>query len=429
MKWTTALFALILCIFISGCEHDIQLSALRQSQWYKKQLEIVNAPKKTFLEPARSLWCGKIVAVQDRILTLMPFKKLSGFSNVKNASLDLWVAEDDMTNFSEGTWIVARTERSLKNQYFVKEYRLLPQTGSVPQKFVSAYEKVLLDAIEHNWHLNVEVLDKGRTLKISNGVPQMTKFYEPKFMNGYTSTRTRDGVFFSGSKFEYIVMDTKGILFDRIRLQNTPGGMVWEKDENDLWHVFRCGYDFDPQAFYEITGESPAITRMIRFPWIRESVGTIAKHPSTIARRDELQKAFDKAGIPGKWEIGDFGSMIFYSDCREFELDISCFFHNGPFKMSGPNPSGFIFSLSASCRGAAPIPIYSHPAICDCPVFYYWKTTCGPGYLAWGNGDNMIWHTWNFEFGDELSNHPEVLAKILQTIQSLPPWLLPNPKK
>ena len=97
-------------------------------------------------------------------------------------------------------------------------------------------------------------------------------------------------------------MDTKGILFDRIRLQNTPGGMVWEKDENDLWHVFRCGYDFDPQAFYEITGESPAITRMIQFPWIRESVGTIAKHPSTIARRDELQKAFDKAGIPGKWE-------------------------------------------------------------------------------------------------------------------------------
>lgn len=48
MKWTTALFALILCIFISGCEHDIQLSALRQSQWYKKQLEIVNAPKKLF---------------------------------------------------------------------------------------------------------------------------------------------------------------------------------------------------------------------------------------------------------------------------------------------------------------------------------------------------------------------------------------------
>lgn len=431
MRLSAYIFLLSLsCLFLSGCDDDLPLSTICQSQWYKKQIEVVRAPKKNFLDPERSLWCGKIVSVHNGIVTLKPFRKLAGFSNVKNDSLVLWFADNDTANLSAGTWLVTRTERSWKDQYFVQEYRSLTQGNSVPEKFAAIYKKIMLAAIEHDWHLKVEVLEKEKMLKITNGTPKTTKFYASKFINGYTSTRTRDDVFFSGNVFEYIIRDTKGITFDRIRLQNTPGGMVWEKDENDLWHIFRCGYDFNSEAFQEITGEYPTVSmsKMIRFPLMSESSGFIAMHSSTKAQREALQNAFDKSGIPGEWKIGNLGSMIFYSDCREFELDMPWIFHDKAVKVSGPHPSGFIFSLSTPHSGAAAITCYSHPPVCDCPSFYYWKTIRGPGYIAWNRGDNMVWHTWNFEFGDQLSNHPEVLAKILKTIQSLPAWTLPKSK-
>ena len=44
--------------------------------------------------------------------------------------------------------------------------------------------------------------------------------------------------------------------------------------------------------------------------------------PATRNRRDELQKAFDQAGIAGEWRIGDMGSMIFLAKCRDYELDL-----------------------------------------------------------------------------------------------------------
>ena len=102
---------------------------------------------------------------------------------------------------------------------------------------------------------------------------------------------------------------------------------------------------------------------MFRFRESRIS-STLVLNPSIYARRDELQKAFDEAGIPGKWEIGYAGSMIFDSDCRNFELNMPYYSDDGVIVVTGPNPSGFIFSLSPPRKGSASIPVYSHPESC-----------------------------------------------------------------
>lgn len=177
---------------------------------------------------------------------------------------------------------------------------------------------------------------------------------------------------------------------------------------NEQWRVFPLG--------------SPSGGIPIRFSPFRESSGFIATHPSTIARRDELQTAFDEAGIVGHWKIGDLGSMIFYEKCRDVDLYIPRLFQDGMVKVPVPDQNGFIFSLSAPHKGAAHIPgnDFSHTN------FYDWQIATGLRYLHLGDAESRVWHTWDFEFSNSLLNYREILTHILETLKKCPPWTVPS---
>ena len=165
----------------------------------------------------------------------------------------------------------------------------------------------------------------------------------------------------------------------------------------------------------------------LRLPYLQmfESLGTIAGHPSTRARRDELQRAFEKAGIPGTWEISDLGRMIFSYHTGLFEVYSA--FEKRVRTVSGPLADGYIFTLSAPTEGPMSIPMtskYRHVP------YYKWNLLYPDfNYLSYGSGNERITYRWSFEYGS--GKEPvceEIAGKILEVMRSIPPWTLPGNK-
>lgn len=423
----------ILSLMLIGCDEDpIPVSLLQKTQWYCDQVKIVQEKQSSIIHLEQIFLCGKIISLDNSCatVTLSPFRKLAGYANCRHDAITLWFGDLKRDrSITVGDWIVARAERSLKNQFFVKDCRVLSQMAPVPDRFADDYEKVLLTAIARGWHLKVEILEDGRLLKTINNAPQENEFYALLSNGEYEKKRSVKGRLFKGNTFEFTIKDMNGFLSDRVPMQNTPGEMIWQKDKNEKLYTLRCSYDFNSDDFRALTGENPKISvrDLIRFSAFRESAGIIAMHPATQIRKEELQKAFQDAGIHGEWKIGDFGSMIFYSDCSEFELDMPWLLPDRPLHVIGPNRNGFIFSLSRPHKGYAHIPVISHSLdSCGCQKFYYWKIKDGPRYLHFGNGENMVWHTWDFEFGENLAKHDKILAEILQTLRKMESWSMPE---
>ncbi len=407
-------------LLLVGCSKSIPVAQLKKSAWYQSQLKIVTEKGGNILIDRQELWYGKVSRINSGVIEVEQAKCMASQGQKSGGnSVSLWFEKGKLPNdIAAGDWIAARVERSLKDQCFVRDYRLLTQIGAVPREFAGDYERILLVAIEHGWHLKVEIPDDRQILQISHGLPRKTVFYAAVGGGNYSGERCVVDEFFSGDDFDFTVYDVKLVenacTLDIARKFSAPGMVVAWNNDGRKRSVFRCGYNFNPATFAAITGRNmdeygPA---RIRFPVFLESAGTIAAHPATLARRNELQKAFDEAGIDGEWRVGDRGRMIFFGKCREYELDLPWLNQNAPVTIEGPVGDGFIFSLSPPREAPAAIALFNHGGNCKCREFYYWNITSG--MLSWKQGQDQIYHDWDFEFGHALPEHEKVLYRILQ---------------
>ena len=230
----------------------------------------------------------------------------------------------------------------------------------------------------------------------------------------------------------------KQVRADRIKDGVYPNFVVVSAEKEAKTYILTYSGGF-PQIGMALKIRFP-VYESLRLPYLQmfESLGTIAGHPSTLARRDELQRAFEKAGIPGTWEISDLGKMIFSYHTGSFEVYRE--WAKKVRSVSGPLEDGYIFTLSAPTEGPMSIPMTTKYR----PVPYYEWTLLYPDFncLSYDSGDEQVTYYWSFECGNALLFHQKeecdtlkrpdgekILGRILEVMRNIPPWTLPKNEK
>ena len=390
-------------LFLCGCEHAaIPAEMLTKTPWYQKQLKLIrdnNADQIPVSLAKQGIAVGKITRkITDDTFQIsgnVPFGHSSiRFSNAESAA-----------EIHRGDWIVARVMRDPKERSpLVQDYRKISvNTDSIPEEFCPECEKLICLAIERGWNLKIELSGNRESVAIFNDAPKYTAERFQLYIIGkqVSSDRRSDGVY--------------------------PGLMVTSAEKEAKTYTLTCSSDFQTMQIGKALEVWFPVYESLRLPaeQMYESSGTIAIHPSTRARRDELQRAFEKAGIPGTWEIGDLGRMMFSYHTGLFEVYSE--FEKRVRTVSGPLADGYIFTLSAPTEGPMSIPMtskYRHVP------YYEWNLLYPDfNYLSYGSGNERITYRWSFEYGS--GKEPvceEIAGKILEVMRSIPPWTLPGNK-
>ncbi len=389
-------------LFLCGCKHAaIPAGMLAKTSWYRKQLKLIrdnNADRIQESLAKQGIAVGKITRkITDDTFQIsgnVPFGHSSiRFSNAESAA-----------EIHGGDWIVARVMRDPNGRSpLILDHRKIPaNTDSIPEEFYPECEKLICLAIEQAWNLKIDVSGNRESIAVSNDAPEYAadkfKLYLGKQVS---SDRRSDGVY--------------------------PGFVVTSAEKEAKTYILTCSSDFQTMQIGKALEVWFPVYESLRLPaeQMYESSGTIAIHPSTRARRDELQRAFEKAGIPGTWEISDPGRMIFSYHPGLFEVYSA--FEKRVRTVSGPLADGYIFTLSAPTEGPMSIPMtskYRHVP------YYEWNLLYPDfNYLSYDSGNEQITYRWSFEYGS--GKEPvceEIAGKILEVMRSIPPWTLPGNK-
>ena len=391
-------------LFLCGCEHAaIPAEMLTKTPWYQKQLKLIrdnNADQIPVSLAKQGIAVGRII----RKLPDNTFQ-VSGNVPFGNSSIRFSDA-DSAAKISEGDWIVARVMRDPKGRPpLIQDYRKVSvNTDSIPEEFHPDLEKLICLGIKYGWELKIEVSNNQDSVTISNDAPEDGKRYTANMFQLYIGKQVRA---------------------DRIKDGVYPNFVVVSAEKEAKTYILTYSGGF-PQIGMALKIRFP-VYESLRLPYLQmfESLGTIAGHPSTRARRDELQRAFEKAGIPGTWKISDLGRMIFSYHTGLFEVYSA--FEKRVRTVSGPLADGYIFTLSAPTEGPMSIPMtskYRHVP------YYKWNLLYPDfNYLSYGSGNERITYRWSFEYGS--GKEPvceEIAGKILEVMRSIPPWTLPGNK-
>ena len=390
-------------LFLCGCEHAaIPAEMLTKTPWYQKQLKLIrdnNADQIPVSLAKQGIAVGKITRkITDDTFQIsgnVPFGHSSiCFSNAESAA-----------EIHRGDWIVARVMRDPKERSpLVQDYRKISvNTDSIPEEFYPECEKLICLASERGWNLKIELSGNRESVAIFNDAPKYTAERFQLYIIGkqVSSDRRSDGVY--------------------------PGLMVTSAEKEAKTYLLTCSSELPAVQIGKVLKIRFPVYESLRLPaeQMYESSGTIAMHPSTRARRDELQRAFEKAGIPGTWEIGDLGRMIFSYHTGLFEVYSE--FEKRIRSVPGPLADGYIFTLSAPTEGPMSIPMtskYRHVP------YYEWNLLYPDfNYLSYDSGNEQITYQWSFEYGS--GKEPvceEIAGKILEVMRSIPPWTLPGNK-
>ena len=390
-------------LFLCGCEHAaIPPEMLAKTSWYQKQLKLIrdnNADQIPVSLAKQGIAVGKITRkITDDTFQIsgnVPFGHSSiRFSNAESAA-----------EIHRGDWIVARVMRDPKERSpLVQDYRKISvNTDSIPEEFYPECEKLICLASERGWNLKIELSGNRESIAIFNDAPKYTAERFQLYIIGkqVSSDRRSDGVY--------------------------PGLMVTSAEKEAKTYLLTCSSELPAVQIGKVLKIRFPVYESLRLPaeQMYESSGTIAMHPSTRARRDELQRAFEKAGIPGTWEIGDLGRMMFSYHTGLFEVYSE--FEKRIRSVPGPLADGYIFTLSAPTEGPMSIPMtskYRHVP------YYKWNLLYPDfNYLSYGSGNERITYRWSFEYGS--GKEPvceEIAGKILEVMRSIPPWTLPGNK-
>lgn len=390
-------------LFLCGCEHAaIPAEMLTKTPWYQKQLKLIrdnNADQIQLSLAKQGIAVGKITRkITDDTFQIsgnVPFGHSSiRFSNAESAA-----------EIHRGDWIVARVLRDPKERSpLVQDYRKISvNTDSIPEEFYPECEKLICLASERGWNLKIELSGNRESVAIFNDAPKYTAERFQLYIIGkqVSSDRRSDGVY--------------------------PGLMVTSAEKEAKTYLLTCSSELPAVQIGKVLKIRFPVYESLRLPaeQMYESSGTIAIHPSTRARRDELQRAFEKAGIPGTWEIGDLGRMIFSYHTGLFEVYSE--FEKRIRSVPGPLADGYIFTLSAPTEGPMSIPMtskYRHVP------YYEWNLLYPDfNYLSYDSGNEQITYRWSFEYGS--GKEPvceEIVGKILEVMRSIPPWTLPGNK-
>ena len=160
--------------------------------------------------------------------------------------------------------------------YKFQDYRKISvNTDSIPEEFYPECEKLICLGIEQGWNLKIELSGDRESIALSNDAPEYTadrfKLYIGKQA---CSDRRSDGVY--------------------------PGFLVASAEKEAKTYILTCSSTLPTVQIGKVLKIRFPTYESLRLPDVQmyESSGTIAMHPSTRARRDELQRAFEKAGIP-----------------------------------------------------------------------------------------------------------------------------------
>ena len=304
MKLKSFLILLVtgLLLFLFGCEHGaIPAEMLAKTPWYQKQLAV-----------------GRIIQkLSDNTL------QVNGNVPFGNSSIRFSDA-DSAAKISEGDWIVARVMHDPKGRPpLIQDYRKVSvNTDFIPEEFHPDLEKLICLGIKYGWELKIEVSNNQDSVTISNDAPEDGKRYTANMFQLYIGKQVRA---------------------DRIKDGVYPNFVVVSAEKEAKTYILTYSGGF-PQIGMALKIRFP-VYESLRLPYLQmyESSGTIAMHPSTRARRDELQRAFEKAGIPGTWEIGDLGRMMFSYHTGLFEVYSE--FEKRIRSVPGPLADGYIFTL------------------------------------------------------------------------------------
>ena len=329
---------------------------------------------------------------------------------------------DSAAKISEGDWIVARVMRDPKGRPpLIQDYRKVSvNTDSIPEEFHPDLEKLICLGIKYGWELKIEVSNNQDSVTISNDAPEDGKRYTANMFQLYIGKQVRA---------------------DRIKDGVYPNFVVVSAEKEAKTYLLTCSSELPAVQIGKVLKIRFPVYESLRLPGdvqMYESSGMIAMHPSTHARRDELQRAFEKAGIPGTWEISDLGRMIFsyhtgsFEVYREWEKKVR--------SVSGPLEDGYIFTLSAPTEGPMSIPMTTKYR----SVPYYEWTLLYPDFncLSYDSGDEQVTYYWSFECGNALLFHQKeecdtlkrpdgekILGRILEVMRNIPPWTLPKNEK
>lgn len=134
-------------------------------------------------------------------------------------------------------------------------------------------------------------------------------------------------------------------------------------------------------------------------------------------RKEQLRKAFERAGMEGTWEIGDSGQMLLLFNCTEKKLFLPFLSMEQPLTITIPQKNGFLFSLSPPLD--YPPALYWGNSLSAEP-FLEWKRIKGFRFLAAGGKNLQTWQRWDFECG-QLLQWEDVLPRILEVLRNCPP--------
>ena len=406
-----------LLLFLFGCEHGaIPAEMLAKTPWYQKQLKLIRENNADQVQPPPA---EQGIAV-GRIIQKLSDNTLQVYGNVPFGNSSIRFSDaDSAAKISEGDWIVARVMRDPKGRPpLIQDYRKVSvNTDFIPEEFHPDLEKLICLGIKYGWELKIEVSNNQDSVTISNDAPEDGKRYTANMFQLYIGKQVRA---------------------DRIKDGVYPNFVVVSAEKEAKTYILTYSGGF-PQIGMALKIRFP-VYESLRLPYLQmfESLGTIAGHPSTLARRDELQRAFEKAGIPGTWEISDLGKMIFSYHTGSFEVYRE--WAKKVRSVSGPLEDGYIFTLSAPTEGPMSIPMTTKYR----PVPYYEWTLLYPDFncLSYDSGDEQVTYYWSFECGNALLFHQKeecdtlkrpdgekILGRILEVMRNIPPWTLPKNEK
>lgn len=412
----------VVLLTVWGCDKTIPVSEIRRSPWVKKQIELVKEYNaKPLLLDSKELWLGKISSFDQfnkKDVFITPSVRLksarSWFSKSFSEPVRLNFGDRDTHRLKTGDIIISVVTRGLKGQLFVNDWRNITDLPKIDPAFLDTYEYFLAIEIERNLcfnYRNIVLADGVKGLVISHGKKNPVKIHSKQADGSWSQNPNTESDEYSKNDFELILYDDGGKQ-SVTEINNTQDGIEQKGRYGRFSYILKCGYDFSPLLFSSLTFGTPApviLPYTLRFSPILESAGIIARHPTTLARRRELQDAFDKAQIPGTWEIRDFGTMALSYHTREFSLSTSLFS-----KFTGPKPDGYIFTVTPPRAGTPP------PFVEQAIRFHYWNFESGIINLPPDeNSKDPRYLLWNFESGDQCS--PRLLAKILKILKICEP--------
>ena len=406
-----------LLLFLFGCElGTIPAEIPAKTPWYQKQLKLI---RENNADQVQAPLAKQAIAV-GRIVQKLPENTFQVSGNVPFGHSSIRFSDaESAAEIGRGDWIVARVMHDPAGlPPLVQDYRKISvNTDSIPEEFYPECEKLICIGIEQDWNLKFDVSGDRKSITISNDAPEYTLYgFQLYIGKQVCAGRRSDGVY--------------------------PGFMVASAEKEAKTYLLTCSSNLPAVQIGKALKICFPVYESLRLPGdvqMYESSGMIAMHPSTHARRDELQRAFEEAGIPGTWEIGDLGRMTFSYHTDLFEVYRE--FEKRNRSVPGPLADGYIFTLSAPTEGPMSIPMTSKYQYVP---YYEWNLLYPDfNYLSYDSGNEQVTYRWSFECGNALLFHQKeecdilkrsdgekILGRILEVMKNIPPWTLPqNGKK